>query len=208
MAFPLLPFLFAAGATLVVTSSKGKMTPTAVAAAIYNAYKGRGEMSRLLANDIVVVALRVKADPFALANLINFESGFKSKIENGWCVRVKGGDQGLCGVGLIQFMPRTCVRLFGMKDTPANRVIAAKRMRALSAHEQMPWVQLYLERASGGRSLKNPASLYMAVFYPAYIGKPDKLFPPKVVEQNGGMTKPRDYIAKVGKNALLPTTTA
>ena len=163
------------------------LSAAAVAAQIHEAYKARANMTRSLADDLVAVATAVDADPFALANLIHFESGFRPDVRN-----TRTG-----ATGLIQFMPGTAVGLGTTTD----------KLAAMTARQQMPFVKTYLQRARAGRSLQHPASLYMAVFYPAFIGQWDRLFPANVRAANPGIESPNHYVSYVNRNAKLPETT-
>ncbi len=64
-------------------------------------------------------------------------------------------------VGLIQFMPRTATDL-GTTTTA---------LKAMSAVDQMVWVEKYLRPYKG--KMTTLVDTYLAVFYPAAIGKPD-----------------------------------
>jgi hypothetical protein len=103
-------------------------------------------------------------------------------------------------VGLIQFMPDVAADLLGLPKPKApthaavmrtpqdfadyqralteyntqmreRRREAVDRVAAMSAEEQLDLVEKFLERAAGGRRLDSVRDVYMAIFWPAGIGK-------------------------------------
>lgn len=149
------------------------------------------QVSAALAQRIVEVAQAVGADPFALANLINFESaGFNPKAIN----YNKNGTIG--AVGLIQWRSTTA-KDFGL---------TLQQILQMSAVEQMTHVERYLMRYVKSKGpLDTPQRLAMAIFYPAAITKsPDYLFPGNIAGTNSGIQTPADYVAKMTRNAKLP----
>jgi len=93
-------------------------------------------------------------DPSDLMACIAWESGrsFSPKIYNG---------AGSGAVGLIQFMPATA-RGLGTTTTA---------LAAMTAEDQLDYVHKYFQPYKG--RLKNLGDLYMAILWPAAIGKPD-----------------------------------
>lgn len=89
-------------------------------------------------------------------------------------------------VGLIQFMPATARGLGTSSD-------ALARMTAL---EQLGWVERYFQPYRG--KLNSLADLYMAILWPAAIGKPldhvlwDKASRPTTYRQNAGLDTDKD----------------
>lgn len=138
-----------------------------------------------LAQSIVSVAGRVGIpDPAWLANLIHHESRFNPQAVN----------PSTNATGLIQFIPSTARSLGTTTDA----------LRGMTGVQQMAYVEKYLSKFKG--KFNSPADTYMAVFYPAAIGKPaDWSFPSEVSRYNPGITKPADYAAKLEKYAKLPT---
>lgn len=140
------------------------------------------------ADKIVQVANNIGTHPYWLANLINFESAgtFSPSIKNSYGY-----------VGLIQF------------GTSASKDLGTTTdyLRTLSAREQMNWVQKYFElpHKRRGSDYSTPMDLYMAVFYPLAIGKPDYRFPDNVVRANNGIDTPLEYTIRANRNAKLPT---
>lgn len=93
--------------------------------------------------------------------------------------------------GLIQFMPKTAI---GLGTTTSA-------LYKMSAVEQLPWVEKYFRQTKirPGASL---GDLYMAVFYPAYVGQPDdKVISSTgkaVYNQNKGLDRNKDGVITVG----------
>jgi hypothetical protein len=78
--------------------------------------------------------------------------------------------------GLIQFMPSTAISL-------GTTVAELKNMNGT---QQMEYVKKYLRPYQS--RIKSFYDLYLAVFYPAYLGKPDKtVFPDNVIAWNRGL---------------------
>ena len=140
------------------------------------------------ADKIVRVANNIGTHPYWLANLINFESAgtFSPSITNS-----------LGYTGLIQFGT----------SASADLGVTTDYLRSLSAREQMDWVQRYFElpHKRRGSDYSNPIDLYMAVFYPLAIGKPNFRFPDNVIRANNGIDTPMEYTIRANRNAKLPT---
>ena len=144
------------------------------------------------AEKIVSVANNLGANPYDLANLINFESAgtFSASIQNR-----------LGYTGLIQFGRGAA------KDLNTSTADLAN----MEEEDQMDYVQRYFELSHKRRNAdySDPAALHMAVFYPASINKNtgqvnlDFEFPPKVVKANNGIRSPRDYMARLERNAKI-----
>lgn len=88
--------------------------------------------------------------------------------------------------GLIQFMPATAKALGTSVDALAN----------MTALEQLAWVEKYFQPFAG--KLHSLADLYMAILWPAGVGKPldyvlwDKATRPTTYRQNAGLDSNRD----------------
>lgn len=122
--------------------------------------------------------------PEFLANLINFESGFSTSIQN----------KTSKATGLIQFMPSTAVAMGTTVD----------KLKAMTFAQQMVYVKRYIYDEYKARGLvnsdgsikKNQISqidLFMMIFYPVAVGNSEYKFPAKVTNQNPGIITPRDY---------------
>lgn len=81
------------------------------------------------------------------------------RIESGWNPAAVNPTSH--AVGLIQFMPRTLQRL-GYGGT-------WQEFARLGALQQLPWIRKYLSRWSW----RVPGDTYLALAYPAALGKPD-----------------------------------
>lgn len=83
--------------------------------------------------------------------------------------------------GLIQFMPRTAIGLG----------TSVEQLAGMTAVKQLDWVELYFQPYSG--RMKTLSDMYMAVLWPAAVGKPDDyvLFDretrPTAYRQNAGL---------------------
>jgi hypothetical protein len=123
-------------------------------------------------------------DPAYLANVINFESRFNPAALN----------KKTNAVGLIQFMPKTAAR-FGT---------TTEALRQMSAGAQFTYIEQYLRPFKG--KLKTQSDVYMAVFYPAYVGLPENTpFPLNVQRANPGIKTPADYTRMANRAAALPS---
>jgi len=149
--------------------------------------------SLALAEKIVEVAGNLGIpDPGWLANLINFESGesFKASTTNS-----------LGYVGLIQFG----------KGAATDLGTTRENLKALSEVQQMDWAEKYfqLPHKRQGASYKDPREIYMAVFYPSYMGDWGKRFPEKVVKANSYgkniIDTPTAYTVMANRKAKLET---
>lgn len=137
-----------------------------------------------IADLIVATSDKLGIDPAWLANVINFESGFNPAAKNPYS----------SASGLIQFMEETANGLG--TTTPA--------IRAMSARQQMPLVERYFWPYRG--RMKSQEDVYMVVFYPKAVGKPDYVFSAAVQKANPGIRTPRDYVQKANSRAKLAST--
>jgi hypothetical protein len=137
--------------------------------------------AKSFANEIVSTADRLKIDPAWLANVINFESGFSTSIQNRFTK----------ATGLIQFMPSTAARLNTSTDS----------LKGMNPQQQLVYVEKYFQPFIG--RMKSQEDVYMAVFYPVAMGNPDYVFKLSVQAVNPGIKTPRDYTAKANRNAKL-----
>lgn len=146
------------------------------------------KFGQLLSEEIVRVANVIGANPYHLANLINFESGGSTSVYN---------KLGSGAVGLIQFMPKTAKGLGTTTDELAN----------MDVIEQMQYVERYLKQF--GTNLNTEQKLYMAVFFPRWMNKDiDEPFPQWAFDKNPGIKTPRDYIKMVNAGARIKTAKA
>lgn len=148
------------------------------AAQIAAAYPGAGTVAPAL----VELGRQIDADPAWLANVIQWESRWNPAAHN----------RGSGASGLLQFMPATAKRL--------GTTTAA--LRGMTAAEQMRFIAAYFRPFSG--RLRSQLDAYMAVFYPAAVGKgPGYRFPARVERQNPGIRVAADYARKADAVARL-----
>lgn len=97
-------------------------------------------------------------------------------------------------VGLIQFMPSTAAHLLGMDpQRRAHREEASSIFAAMSDLQQLGYVEAYFQPYAG--RLDDLGDVYMAVLYPAAVGKPEDytLFRGGIAyRQNSGLDTDRD----------------
>lgn len=123
---------------------------------------------------IIEISGRLNCDPNNLMAVMAFETGgsFESDQPN---------LAGSGAIGLIQFMPKTATYLG----------TSSAALAAMSAIEQLDYVEKYLTLQSGGKQLNQLSDLYMCVLWPKAVGKPDSyaLFkaPSKAYKQNRGL---------------------
>lgn len=133
-------------------------------------------VSAAFCEKVIGIAARLGVDPNFLMAVMAFESGgtFSPSVKN----KLSGA------TGLIQFMPKTAV---GLGTSLAE-------LAQMSAEEQLDFVERHF-RPFRGR-LKTLEDTYMAVLWPAAVGKPNDhvLFRQgsKAYEQNRGLDVNRD----------------
>lgn len=162
---------------------------------------------------LVRAANFIRIDPAWLASVINFETGgtFSPSIENA---------AGSGAVGLIQFMPQTAKALLGT----ATEADAVARLKSMTFSQQLELVKQYFTPYVG--KLHSLEDTYLAVFYPAFIGKPDSAIlghaPSAIYTQNAGFdvggkgfitkeditAKIRDVLASVESYITVPAVAA
>lgn len=106
---------------------------------------------------LVETANWIGISPDWLAAAISFESGFSTSISNA---------AGSGATGLIQFMPNIAQNLLGT-STPQE---AVNKLKSMSFVDQLEVVKKYFEPYRG--KLNSLEDTYLAIFYPAFIGKP------------------------------------
>lgn len=145
---------------------------------LVRAYPGAADV----ALDLLDLADELGASPRALANLIQFESGWRPNAVNA----TSGAS------GLIQFMPKTAAGLGS----------SVEAIRTMSAAEQWPLVRRYLLPYRG--KVADPLDLFLAVFYPAAMGKgPGYTFNNSVQRANPGIVTAGDYARLAMRRAKL-----
>lgn len=130
-------------------------------------------------NKLIEVALNLQVNPDYLIACIAFETGetFSSSVRN----KLSGA------TGLIQFMPQTAASLGTSTDELAR----------MNPAKQLDYVEKYFAPRTG--KLKTLEDIYMAILWPAAIGKPNDyvLFKkdgsyPKRYIQNAGLDFNKD----------------
>jgi soluble lytic murein transglycosylase-like protein len=147
------------------------------------------ELSVDFKRGVADVARRVGMKPSHLAAVMWFESRFGASARN-----PSSG-----AVGLVQLMPHNAARLVGAPPAEAGAKLAR-----MSPEEQLPYVEAYLRLAVAGRRVDSLRDAYMAVFFPAAVGKgPDYViaraddasaFGRAVYAQNAGLDVDHDGV--------------
>lgn len=120
-------------------------------------------------SELVAVAKRLGIEPSWLAACIAFETA------RSWAPNVTSGggtyrgpqDDGKA-VGLVQF---TGVALSAMARKGWE--VSKAELAALSAEQQLEWVERYFVAVGAPGRMRNIGDVYMAIFAPSGIGKPD-----------------------------------
>jgi hypothetical protein len=151
------------------------------------AYPGLLALSAADLQAIVHAAYDIGINPDWLATIINFESG-------GSFSPSKKNAAGSGATGLIQFMPSTAAGLLG---TTPDQAIA--QLEAMTFQQQLEIVKRYFVPYKG--KLQSLADTYLAVLYPAFIGKdPDSVLGRSgdiIYQQNAGFdSSGKGYITK------------
>jgi hypothetical protein len=132
-------------------------------------------------NKVIQIAGQLNTDPSYLMTVMSIET---SKIVNGKpepTFDPSIQNPGSSAVGLIQFTAATAAKLGTTTD----------KLKAMSAVEQLDWVKKYFEPQKD--KLTSVEDTYLAVFYPALIGKPDSdTLPDAYYEPNKGLDKDND----------------
>ncbi len=132
---------------------------------------------------VQAMAKRLRSDPNHLMAVMAFETGatFAPDVKN---------QAGSGATGLIQFMPSTARAL----DT------TTAKLARMSAIDQLDVVERYFKMTVGSKPLKTLSDVYMAVLWPAAVGKPENfvLFRQgtKAYTQNRGLDKNRDGVIR------------
>ena len=137
------------------------------------------------AEALTAVGERLGLDQNYLAAVMSLESGINPKATN-----FQNGKP--FAVGLIQFIPSTAEALGTSTDA----------LQAMTAIQQLPFVEKFYEGAGRGIQPSVPGDYYMATFMPAYVGKPadfviaERGMP--VYDQNVGLDVDKDGTLTVG----------
>lgn len=112
------------------------------------------KVSEEFRDKVIAIGNRLGVDPNFLMACMAFESGetFSPSVLNA---------AGSGAVGLIQFMPQTA-SLLG---------VSTEALASMTAETQLDYVELYFSPHRG--ELQTLADVYMAILWPAAIGKPE-----------------------------------
>jgi hypothetical protein len=151
---------------------------------------------------VAAIAQRLRMRPDDLMAVMRFESGLRPDAVNPTSR----------AVGLVQFLPRTAADLLGLPMTPDREARAVRAFAAMSADEQLDYVEAYLDRVLGGRDAASLRDAYMAVLYPAAVGHGDAFVIARadaasasgraVYRQNAGLDVNGDGVITAGEAAL------
>lgn len=149
------------------------------------------KVSPAFRDKVRLISSRLGVDPSDLMTCMAWESGRSFSPS-------KKNMAGSGATGLIQFMPATAQ---GLGTTTAA-------LAAMTAVQQLDWVEKYFQPYKG--KLHNLADLYMAILWPAGVGKPmeyvlwDAKSRPTTYRQNAGLDVNKDgMITKAECSAKL-----
>lgn len=162
--------------------------------------RGIDRLSQPELRALIACAESLGFDPDWLACVIAFETGgsFSPSQRNKWAEAnaAKKGAVYSGAIGLIQFMPNTA------KNLGTSSAALAK----MTFIEQLEYVKRYLK--SYAARIKSLEDCYLAVFYPAAIGRSDEWvvgdrnvngFSAKVYQQNAGFDVNKDGLVTKGE---------
>lgn len=133
------------------------------------------------------VGTRLNLDPNYIAAVMSLESGFNPQARNPNLDR-----NGESATGLIQFMPATA-KLVGT---------TVEALAAMTAIQQLPFVEEYFKRAGQAIRKDTAGDYYMATFMPAFVGAaPSTVLATKgaaAYDENAGLDKDGDGTITVG----------
>ena len=144
------------------------------------------KVSPAFRSKVIDISARLGVDPDDLMSCMAFESAetFRADIKNA---------AGSGAVGLIQFMPSTAKSLGTSTESLA----------AMTPESQLDYVEKYFKPYSG--KMKNLGDIYMAILWPAGIGKSDdwvlwnQVDRPTTYRQNSGLDINKDSVITRGE---------
>lgn len=138
-----------------------------------------------------------------IINLMNHESAgtFNPAITNS-----------IGATGLIQFMTKVGGKLMTYTKADGSSPVGTDKLRNMTFSQQLDYVDGFLYRGlkkhlTADGKIPNhftQGDVFMTIFYPVSVGKPDFVFPDSVSKSNGGIRQPKDYVEKALKNAIFP----
>ena len=104
--------------------------------------------------------------------------------------------------GLIQFLKSTAIDLGTTTDA----------LRKMTFKQQLAYVDKYLyanlkRHLTAEGKIPNTftqGDVFMTIFYPVAVGKPDYKFPSAVTNANSGIITPMDYVERALKSSIFP----
>lgn len=122
--------------------------------------KAEGEA---FATEVIRVAAALKTDPNWLMQVMKAESGLNNKAENTKYPFYKNGKLDGYATGLIQFVP----------DTARYLGTTTEALKKMTRTQQLRYVELYFKKLGLVGKLNSYFDIYLAVFFPAAMGKSD-----------------------------------
>lgn len=139
------------------------------------------KVSASFRDKVRAICARLGSDPSDLMTCMAWESGRSFSP-------AKKNMAGSGATGLIQFMP----------DTAKGLGTTVEKLAAMSAEAQLDWVEKYFQPYKG--KLSTLADLYMAILWPAAVGKPlehvlwTAATRPTTYRQNAGLDANKDGV--------------
>ena len=114
--------------------------------------------------------------------------------------------------GLIQFMTKIDGKLMTYAKADGSSPVGTDKLRKMTFSEQLDYVDGFLSRGlkkhltAEGKIPNNftQGDVFMTIFYPVSVGKPDYKFSDKVANANAGIRTPMDYVEKALKFSIFP----
>lgn len=150
------------------------------------AWAGHKNVNQQFLCAVIAMCERLKTDPNWMMGCMAFETGPKARF-----LPSARNQAGSSGTGLIQFMANTAKALG----------TTVERMAAMTQLEQLIYVEIYFKPYIG--KLNSLEDLYMAILWPAAVGKPNDyvLFREGTLAytQNKGLDKNQDGVITKGE---------
>lgn len=114
--------------------------------------------------------------------------------------------------GIIQFMTKIGGKTMTYAKADGSDAVTTSELRKMSFSEQLDYLDGYLKRnlkkylTPEGKIPETftQGDIFMTIFYPVSVGKPNYQFPDSVSRANAGIKKPLDYVEKALKNSVFP----
>jgi hypothetical protein len=138
-----------------------------------------------------------------MVNLINNESAgtFNPAITNS-----------IGATGIIQFMTKIGGKTMSYAKADGSDAVTTSELRKMSFSEQLDYLDGFLKRnlkkhlTAQGKipNTFTQGDIFMTIFYPVSVGKPNYQFPDSVSRANAGIRTPMDYVEKALKSSIFP----